>query len=40
MRHAIGRDDDLFLRVIEGVERVEEFFLTVALARDELNIVD
>ena len=35
----ICRDHELFLHVVEGVERVEKFFLRALLAGDELDIV-
>ena len=36
----VGRDDDLFVILIERVEGVEEFFLCFFLSADELNIVN
>ena len=40
MRRAIAAQDDLLLRVVERVERVEELGLRAFLARDELDVVD
>ena len=39
-REAIASDDDLFVELIEIVKDVEEFFLGLFLADDELEIVD
>ena len=36
---AVGRDDDLLVGIVEGVEGVEELFLGGLLARDELDVV-
>lgn len=36
---AVGRDDDLLVGIVEGVEGMEEFFLGGLLARDELDVV-
>ena len=36
----IRRDHDLLVRVVEGVEGMEELFLDTFLALDELNVID
>ena len=40
LRVAVGRDDDLLLRVVEGVEGVEELLLGLLLLLEELDVVD
>ena len=40
MRRMIAAQDDLLLRVVQRVERVEELGLRSFLARDELDVVD
>ena len=40
MRRAVAAEDDLLLRVVEGVEGVEELVLRAFLAGDELDVVD
>ena len=40
MRRAVAADDDLFLRVVERVEGVEELRLRAFLAGQELDVVD
>ena len=40
MRRAVAADDDLLLRVVERVERVEELGLRAFLAGEELDVVD
>src|SRR5207249_3827301 len=40
LRRRVARDDDLLARLVQVVERVEEFFLSPLLARDELDVVD
>jgi hypothetical protein len=37
---SVGRDDDLLIGVVQGVEGVEELLLDTFFALDELNIVD
>ena len=39
LRQRVGGHDDLLLRVVERVERVEELLLGRVLARDELDVV-
>ena len=39
-RRAVGRQDDLLVGDVQGVEGVEEFFLRALLAGEELDIVD
>ena len=39
-RRAVAADDDLLLRVVEGIEGVEELLLGAVLAGDELDVVD
>ena len=39
-RRTIGGEDDLLLRLVERVERVEELFLRPLLAGDELDVVE
>ncbi len=36
----VAGEDDLFARVIEGVEGVEELFLGAFFTSDELDVVD
>ena len=38
--HAVGGEDDLAAGLVEGVEGVEELFLGVLLALEELDVVD
>ena len=40
VRRAVAADDDLLLRVVERVERVEELGLRAFLAGEELDVVD
>ena len=40
IRHAVARDDDLLVRTVKGVERVEELLLQTFLALHELDVVD
>src|ERR1700680_1075145 len=40
MRRAIAADDDLFLGIVESVERMEELTLRALLPGDELHVVD
>ena len=40
LRVLVARDDDLLARLVEGVERVEELFLRLRLAREEVDVVD
>ena len=40
VRRTIAADDDLLLRVVQRVERVEELVLRAFLAGDELDVVD
>ena len=40
MGRTVAADDDLLLRVVKRVERVEELVLCAFLARHELNVVD
>ena len=40
MRRAVAADHDLFLRVVQRVERVEELGLGAFLAGEELDVVD
>ena len=40
MRRMVAAEDDLLLRVVQRVERVEELGLRAFLARDELDVVD
>ena len=39
-RSAVGGNDDLLVRVDQGVERVEEFFLGRIFPGDELHVID
>src|SRR5580765_4208450 len=39
-RRAIACQHDLFVRVVQRIERVEKLFLDALLAREELNVVD
>ena len=39
-RRAVRRDDDLFVRVVQRIEGMEELFLSAFLAFDELDVVD
>ena len=39
-RLAVRADDDLFVPLVEGVERVEELLLTLPLVAEELDVVD
>ena len=36
----VAGDDDLLARLVQGVERVEELFLRLGLARQEVDVVD
>ena len=38
--HAVGRDDDLLVRPVQGVERVEELLLEPLAVLQELDVVD
>ena len=40
VRRAVAADDDLLLRVVQRVERVEELVLRAFLAGEELDVVD
>ena len=40
LRVLVARDDDLLVRLVERVERVEELFLRLRLAGEELDVVD
>ena len=40
LRRPVGRDDDLLVGVVEGVEGVEELLLRPLLALQELDVVD
>ena len=39
-RRFVGRDDDLLAGIDQRIERVEEFFLRIVLADQELQVVD
>ena len=40
LRRAVARHDDLLARLVQIVERVEEFLLCPLFARDELDVID
>src|SRR5207244_6436275 len=40
LRDGVAGEDDLFSRLVEVVEGVEEFLLRLLLSGDELNIID
>ena len=40
LRVLVARDDDLLVGVVERVERVEELFLRLLAAGEELDVVD
>ena len=40
MRRAVAAEDDLLLRVVQRVERVEELGLRAFLASEELDVID
>ena len=40
MRRAVAADDDLFLRIVERIEGMEELRLRALLSGDELDVVD
>ena len=39
MRGPVAADDDLFLRIMQGIEGMEELHLCPFLARDKLNVI-
>ena len=39
LRRAVGGEDDLFLALVEGIEGMEEFVLSLHLAGNKLDIV-
>ncbi len=40
LRILVARDDDLLARLVQGVERMEELFLRLGLARQEVDVID